>query len=424
MDDSIKPLRIGIVAGESSGDILGAGLIQALRQSYPNIVVEGIAGPRMIAAGCHPLFEMDSLSVMGLFEVIKKLRQILAIRRKLIQRFLVDPPDIFIGIDAPDFNLTVEKKLKKAGIPVVHYVSPSVWAWRPWRIKKIKRSVDMMLALLPFEEKFYQQHQVPVRFVGHPLADAIPFFSNQIRAREQLGLPQHETIIAILPGSRANEIKYMGKLLVKSALWLQKYHKNITFIAPMVNEKIRKQFAACLQKYAPQLPIQLFEGKSQQVLAASNGALLTSGTATLEAMLVKRPMVVAYRMSWLSYLVGKCLVNVPFIALPNILANKKLVPEYVQQAATIEHLGTAILNFIYNPQDVDYLIEEFTKLHQIMRRDADQQAAQAVLELCHLPVETHVRSTHAEFWSDDLLDSVLAADKKNKQTSDEQKSTS
>ncbi len=416
MVNSTKPLRIGIVAGELSGDILGAGLIQHLRQVYPNVIIEGIAGPRMIAAGCHPLFEMDHLSVMGFFEIFSKLRMILAIRAKLIQRFLIDPPDIFIGIDAPDFNLTVEKKLKKAGISVVHYVSPSIWAWRQWRIRKIKRAVDMMLTLLPFEAKFYQQHHVPVRFVGHPLADVIPFHSNQTKARDQLGLPHDKTIIAILPGSRSAEIKYLSKLFLKTALWLQKYNKNIIFIAPMANEKIHKKFAARLQKIAPQLPIQLFDGQSQQLMAASNVVLLASGTATLEAMLVKRPMVVAYRMSWLTYLIGKCLVRIPFFSLPNILANKKLVPEFIQGAATVPHLGAAILNFINHPQLVDELTEEFIKLHQVIRRNADQQATQAVLQLCNL----YSAKIHAGLWSEEdiVLAAVLATNKKNKQACD------
>lgn len=380
----MKALRIGIVAGEASGDLLGAGLIQALRQHHPNLVIEGIAGPRMIAAGCHPLFEMEHLSVIGLFEVLWKLRKILEIRRKLIQRFLHDPPDIFIGIDAPDFNLTVEEKLKKAGIPIVHYVSPSVWAWKQWRIKKIKRAVDMMLTLLPFEAKFYQQHQIPVRFVGHPLAEMIPFQNNVIRARDELGLPHDKTIVALLPGSRASEVKCLGKLFLKTALWLQEKNPHIFFVAPMINKKIHKQFSLLLQKFAPQLPIQLIDGQSQQAMAAADVVLLASGTATLEAMLVKRPMVVAYRLTTLNYLIAKCMIKVRFIALPNILADQELVPEFIQGDANVENLGTALLRVINNPRATEDLIEEFTKLHQLMRRDANQQAVQAVLELCKI----------------------------------------
>lgn len=384
----MRILRIGIVAGEASGDLLGAELIQAIRHYYPNLLIEGIAGPKMIAAGCHPLFEMENLSVMGLFEVLGRLRKILKIRRQLIQRFLIDPPDIFIGIDAPDFNLTVEERLKKAGIPVIHYVSPSIWAWKQWRIKKIKRAVDEMLAILPFEANFYARHKVPVRFVGHPLADSIPFQNNTVRARDELGLAHDKIIVALLPGSRSAEIKYLGKLFLKTALWLQQKNPHIIFVAPMVNEKIYQQFSLLLQKYAPQLPIQLIKGQSQQVMAASDVVLLASGTATLEAMLVKKPMVVAYRMSTLTYLILKCMVKISQVSLPNILANKVLVPEFIQRAATVENLGSAILDFIYNPRKTESLIEEFTKLHQIMRRNANQQAAKAVLELANFEMIT------------------------------------
>lgn len=413
MSNPTKSLRIGIVAGEPSADILGAGLIQYLHQAHPHIIFEGIAGPRMIAAGCHPLFEADDLNMRGFVEVLKKSRKILHIRRHLMQRFLIEPPDIYIGIGAARFNLAVEKKLKQAGIPVIHYVSPKLWAWWPWQIKKIKQAVDLMLTVLPHEAKFYQRYKVPVRFVGHPLADTIPFHNPHTKVRDQLGLPQDKTIVAILPGARNQEIKYLSKLFLKTALWLQKFHKNILFVSPITSEKIRKKFTERLQRIAPQLPIQLFAGKSQAVITAADVVLLVPGIATLESMLVKRPMVVADRMSWFNYLITKLLARRPFIALPNIIANKKLVPEFLQSAVTVPHLGAAILNYINQPQLTDDLIEEFTKLHQTLRQNADQQAANAVLELCGLSVESQ-RGKLLDI-TDDLLAEVTT-EKNNKPT--------
>lgn len=377
----MQNLRIGIIAGEVSGDLLGAGLISALKKHYPNLIVEGIGGTQMMAAGFNSLFPMEHLSVMGLGAVLKNLPQILYIRHKIIQHFRNNPPDIFIGIDAPDFNLTVEEKLKKSGIKTMHYVSPSVWAWKQWRIKKIKRAVDKMLTILPFEAAFYEQHQVPVKFVGHPLADSIPLYPDQLAARRKLNLAANKKIIAILPGSRSNEIKYLAELFIQTALECQKKYPELIFIAPMANAKIKQQFSVILQATAPQLSIQLFDGQSAAVLTAADAVLLASGTATLEAMLAKCPMVVAYRLPALSFAIVKHMVKTAYISLPNLLANKKLVPELIQFQATVESLSCELLNCLDNKARNEELKNEFTSLHQMMKCNASEQAAEAVREL-------------------------------------------
>lgn len=379
---NLKPLRIGIVAGEASGDLLGAGLIQALRVLHPNIQIEGIAGPRMIASGCKPLFPMESLAVMGLVEVLGRLPSILRIRKYLYQHFLANPPDVFIGIDAPDFNLTLEQKLKSAGIKTVHYVSPSVWAWRQSRLKKIARAVDLMLTLLPFEERFYVEHHIPVKFVGHPLADTIPLQSDRILARQQFGLKAQDTVVALLPGSRLGEINYLGEAFIRTALKCYAQRPNLIFIAPMINAKRREQFAAITQRIAPQLPLRLLDGEAQLAMTAADVVLLASGTATLEAMLVKRPMVVAYRLSPITYHIVRKLVNVSRIALPNLLStNQNLVPEFIQKDATPENLSAAVLNYLDHPDLMNQVLTEYTRLHKILQRDASHQAAEAILQL-------------------------------------------
>lgn len=378
-------MRIGIVAGEASGDQLGASLIRALQQINPNIQFEGIAGSQMIRAGCTAHFPMERLSVMGLWEVLGRLPELLNIRRKISQHFLANPPDVFIGIDAPDFNLPIETKFKAAGIPVVHYVSPTVWAWRKGRLKKIARAVDLMLTLLPFEVDFYRQNSnINAQFVGHPLADEIPLQAEQQIARDLFAISADKTVIALLPGSRANEINYLGAVFLQTALWCAQRQPNLIFIAPMVNDERRAQFVALQQKIAPQLNIKIIAGQAQQAMAAADAVLLASGTATIEAMLLKCPMVVAYRMSALTYFIAQRLIKTPYIALPNLLANKKLVPEFIQHAATAENLGAALLNYLENPQLTANLRAEFTNLHQQMRGDASARAAHFIMELlCH-----------------------------------------
>ncbi|MFU8798034.1 MAG: lipid-A-disaccharide synthase, partial [Gammaproteobacteria bacterium] len=313
-------MRIGIVAGEASGDILGGNLMKALKKYYPDAIFEGIAGAHMVEQGCLPLFPIEALSVMGISDVLRQLPRLLSMRRHIIQHFLKNPPDIFIGIDAPDFNLTIELKLRKAGIKTVHYNSPSVWAWKKNRIHKIKRAVDLMLLLFPFEIPIYENHDIPYCFVGHPLADTIPLENNQDAARQRLNLPLETKIVALLPGSRQQEIRLLGEPFLNAAKWVLQQQYPVQFIAPMVNLDRHNQFDALKQRYAPQLPLTIVDGHSHDVMAAADVILIAAGTATLEAMLIKRPMVVAYRLSQLNYWVAKMLVRLKYFSLPNLLA--------------------------------------------------------------------------------------------------------
>lgn len=375
-------LRVGIIAGEPSGDLLGGELIASLRLLRPDLKVEGIGGPHMIAVGCHSLFPMESLSVMGVTAVIARLPNLLKIRRQIIQHFLKNPPDVFIGIDSPDFNLTIEKKLKSKGIKTVHYVSPSVWAWRRGRLKKITSAVDLMLTLFPYEKNFYQQQStIPVEFVGHPLADLISLNVDQHKARAKLGLAAHDKMIAILPGSRSNEIHFLGELFVRTAMACAAYMPSLKFIVPLVNGQRRKQFEEILKRLSPPMDIQLIDGRSREVMAAADAVLLASGTATLECLLLKRPMVVAYRMSSFNYALAKRLIKTAYIALPNLLADKHLVPEFIQKQATVKNLSQALLSYLRDEEKVKQLQTEFSHIHHSLRHDASNVAAAAVLNL-------------------------------------------
>jgi lipid-A-disaccharide synthase len=373
--------NIGILAGEPSGDLLGADLIKALHAQNPMLNFSGIGGPNMISAGCASLFEMERLSVMGLIEPLSRLPELFRIRKQLYQHFLTHRPDVFIGIDSPDFNLGLELKLRRAGIPVIHYVSPSVWAWRQKRIFKIAKATDLVLTLFPFEADFYQKHNVPVRFVGHPLADLIPLQSDKIAARAKLNLEPETTYIAILPGSRHNEIKYLAEIFFAAAkrCWQQKPH--IKFITSAINEKRHQELHAIFQQCAPELPVTFFQKSSYDVMAAADIVLVTSGTATLETMLFKRPMVVAYRMANLTYKIARHLVKLQYIGLPNLLADELLVPEFIQDAVTPLNLSQALLEYLDHPEKVSMLQKKFLEIHQQLRCNASQQAAQAVLEL-------------------------------------------
>ncbi|MEO8400677.1 MAG: lipid-A-disaccharide synthase [Gammaproteobacteria bacterium] len=376
-----KKLNIGILAGEPSGDLLGASLISALQNLTPDITFTGIGGPKMIAAGCHSLHDMERLSVMGLVEPLFRLRELFRIRSNLHQYFLQNRPDVFIGIDSPDFNLGLELKLRRAGIPVVHYVSPSVWAWRQKRIHKIAKATDLVLTLFPFEADFYQKHHVPVQFVGHPLADAIPLRSDKLLARQKLKLESDETYIAILPGSRSNEIKYLAKVFINAALRCQQAKPHLKFITSAVNELRDQEFKQLCQQLAPDLPITFFQGCSQDVMAAADIVMVTSGTATLETMLFKRPMVIAYRMANLTYKLARHLVKLKFFGLPNLLANEFLVPELIQDDANPEKISTAIIDYLDHPEKIALLEERFLQIHQSLRCDASAQAACAVMGL-------------------------------------------
>lgn len=375
-----KTLRIGIVAGEASGDILGAGLVAALQKRFPGLQVEGIAGPRMLKLGAQSLFPMERLSVMGLVEPLRRLPELLGIRRTLRRHFIDNPPDLFVGIDSPDFNLSLEQSLKAAGIPTVHYVSPSVWAWRSGRIKKIACAVDHMLTLLPFEADFYREHRVPVTFVGHPLADEIPLQVDTAAAREELGFERDDKVIALLPGSRGGEVKLLGPLFLQAARWCFQRRPELRFVLPAANEQRKAELEKLLEDFRD-LPVTLLDGNSQGAVSAADHVLIASGTATLETMLLKKPMVVAYRMARLSYAIFSRMLHTSWVSLPNLLAQRELVPEILQDDATPENLGAALLQFYDDPLLYDQLQREFDDLHQQLRRNASERAAEAVCKL-------------------------------------------
>ena len=377
---SQRKIKVGIVAGEASGDILGAGLIRSLKERYPEAEFEGIGGPLMIGEGFRSHVPMERLSVMGLVEVLGRIFELIGIRRRLRQYFLQNKPDVFIGIDAPDFNLGLEEQLRRAGIKTAHYVSPSVWAWRQRRVLKIARAVDLMLTLLPFEAKFYRDHQVKVRFVGHPLADLIPQVINSSEARTALGLEQSGQVVAILPGSRSGEIKYIGESFIAAARWLHERRPELKFLVPCVNSERRKQFQALLDQHGQGLSITLVDGRSREVMAASDLVILASGTAALEAMLLKKPMVVSYRVSRITHAIMKMLLKVPFVSLPNLLAGKALVPELLQDEAQPEKIGEAALALL-TPERQEELGKQFLNMHKTLQLNASDSAAEAVSEL-------------------------------------------
>ncbi|TEW56690.1 lipid-A-disaccharide synthase [Psychromonas sp. RZ22] len=374
-----KPLRIGLIAGETSGDILGEGLIKALKKQYPDAIFEGIAGPRMIAQGCTALHPLEALSVMGFVEVLGKLGSILSIRKSIIQHFINNPPDIFIGIDAPDFNLTVELKLKQQGIKTIHYVSPSVWAWKQWRIHKIAKATDLVLAFLPFEKAFYDRFDVPCQFVGHTLADQLPLERDKSGARAQLNIQLDEKIIAILPGSRKAEVEMLGPIFLQAAEIIYQKYPDYRFIVPMVNDSRKAQFQSQIDALASSLPITLFDGQSSAVLQSADTVLLASGTAALEAMLAKAPMVVAYKVKPITYIIAKALSSVKFTSLPNLIADKEVVKELSQKDCTVEKIVAELERLIEH--DAQKMIDTFTELHQLIKCDADTQAANAVIKL-------------------------------------------
>ncbi|ABM04665.1 lipid-A-disaccharide synthase [Psychromonas ingrahamii 37] len=374
-----KPLRIGLIAGEASGDILGEGLIKALKIHYPDAVFEGIAGPKMIAQGCTALHPLEALSVMGFVEVLGKLGSILRIRKSIINHFIANPPDIFIGIDAPDFNLTVELKLKQHNIKTIHYVSPSVWAWKQWRIHKIAKATDLVLAFLPFEKAFYDRFDVPCRFIGHTLADQLPLEPEKQQARQSLGLQADAKLLAILPGSRKAEVEILGPIFLQSAALISRQYPDYKFIVPMVNGARKKQLLEQQQQYAPDLPLQIFDGQASAVLQSADAVLLASGTAALEAMLAKVPMVVAYKVNLLTYVIAKALVKVKYTSLPNLIADKEIVKELSQYNCTVENIVAALQPLL--GQDNHQMINTFIRLHKLIRCDADRQAAQAVVDV-------------------------------------------
>lgn len=375
------PLRIAMVAGEASGDLLGAGLITALKRRFPDALFTGIAGPRMIAAGCEAVFPLEKLSVMGLTEVLGHLPELLAIRKGLLRRLHAERPDVFIGIDAPDFNLGLERQLKAAGIATVHYVSPSVWAWRQYRLRKIAQSVDLMLTLFPFEARFYQAHHVPVRYVGHPLADALPLAPDRAAARAELQLPKEGELVAILPGSRVSEVRALGDIFIDAARRCLAARPRLHFVAPLATTATRALFEERARSLAPELPITVVQGRAHAAMTAADAVMVASGTATLEAMLLKCPLVMAYRLSPITYWFAKRLVKVPYYSLPNLLAGRALVPEFIQEAATSAAIAAAILNYLDDTSLRAQLVATFTEMHRELRHDADERAAEAAADL-------------------------------------------
>ena len=375
-----QPKTIAIVAGEASGDLLGSHLMAALKQQLPGIQFVGIGGPRMQSAGMKVLFPMEKLAVNGYIEVLRHFFEILGIRRKLRDHLLANKPDLFIGIDAPDFNLGLELQLKQHGITTIHYVSPSIWAWRGERIHKIKRAVSHMLALFPHEPELYRQAGVPVDFVGHPLADIIPIQPKRAEMRETMRIPLNAKVFAFLPGSRQSEVKHLALTYIETAKLILKKLPDARFLVPLASRETRMIFQQVIFDHdAQELPITLLFGHAQDAMIAADGVLVASGTATLEAALLKRPMVITYRMPAFSWWLMKRKGYQPYYGLPNILCGRFVVPELMQEDATPENLAQALLNLVNDDNEVTQLEQTFTELHLALRQNTAQKAAAAIL---------------------------------------------
>lgn len=373
-------MRVAMVAGELSGDRLGAALIRALQALHPGVAVEGVAGPEMRAAGCRVRARTEELAVMGLVEVLARLPRLLRLRARLVDHWLSDPPDVFLGIDAPDFNLGLERRLKRAGIATLHWVSPSVWAWRRYRVAKIGRSVDRVLTLFPFEARFYGEHGIDASFVGHPLADEIRAAQTPAPARRALGIEARGAVVALLPGSRRSEVERLLPLFLESARRCRQERGDLHFVLPVATPALLplcREAAAALD--GDGIPVTLFDGRAAEALAAADVALLASGTASLECALVGRPMVVAYRMHPLSYALASRLLRVPWVSLPNNLLGRAQVPEFLQEAATPEALAAAVLQLL-DPAKAARQVEPFAALGRELRRDAARQVAGRVIQ--------------------------------------------
>lgn len=371
---------IAIVAGEASGDLLGSHLMEALKQEIPGLRFAGIGGPKMQAAGLELWFPMEKLAVRGYVEVLRHYREITGIRRELRARLLAAPPDLFIGVDAPDFNLDLELALKQNGIPTVHYVSPSIWAWRGERIHKIKQAVSHMLALFPFEAPLYEKAGVPVSYVGHPLADMLPDAPKRAAMREQMRLPRQHKVFALLPGSRQSEVLQLAATFIETARLILQKLPDAQFLVPLASRETRIIFEEVQWRLEAQnLPITLLFGHAHDAMIAADGVLVASGTATLEAALLKRPMVITYKMPALTYWLSKRKQYQPYVGLPNILAGKFVVPELLQEDATPENLAQALLNLVADKQAVAELEDVFSDMHVALRQNTAHKAAQAIL---------------------------------------------
>ncbi len=372
-------LRVAMVAGEASGDLLGSLLLQGLKKSWSDVRAYGIGGPKLERSGFQVWWPSDKLAVRGYVEVLRHYREIVGIRKQLLLRLLDDPPDVFIGIDAPDFNLALETQLKIRGIKTVHFVSPSIWAWRAERIEKIRHAVDHMLCIFPFEKTLYDQAGIAATYVGHPLANVIPLQPNRSAARESLGLAEGDQVVAILPGSRQSEVQYLAEVFFNTVAQLNKISSAIKFIVPCA-PGLRQAITTYAQNAGVQDFVQLIEGQSHTVLAACDVTLIASGTATLEAALFKRPMVIAYNMHWISWQMMKRKKLQPWVGLPNILCNEFVVPEFLQEAATPNALSQAVLDWLSQPEKVHALQQRFTALHTQLQRDTAQLASHAIAQ--------------------------------------------
>jgi lipid-A-disaccharide synthase len=376
-----RHLRVGMVAGEASGDLLAAHLIRALRARRPDMEFAGIGGPRMIAEGFDSHVPLEKLSVRGFTEALRHYREILGIRRRLTRAMLADRPDAFIGVDSSEFNLGLERRLKDAGVPVVHYVSPSVWAWRRSRVRRVARSVNRILVMFPFEPPLYEAAGVPVTYVGHPLADIIPLEPAKEEARAQLRLPAGKLIVALLPGSRRSELEYMASAFVLAAHRFRQEVHEVHFVCPMVTRETRELFERAVhENQRTDLPLTLLFGHSHEALAAADLALVASGTATLETALFKTPMVIAYRQSPLSWAIMRRMLYLPYVGMPNILAGEKLVPELLQDEASPANLAGALLTLLRDTAAQRRQVERFHELHGVLRQNTAEKAAEAVLQ--------------------------------------------
>jgi lipid-A-disaccharide synthase len=375
-------MRIGLVAGEASGDLLGAGLIKSLRERTSDIQFEGVAGPAMEAAGCKVLEPAESLAVFGLIDPLVHIPRLLRLRRSLVDRWTENPPDVVVGIDAPDFNLGLELKLRSQGIRTVHYVSPSVWAWRQGRVRKVEQAADKVLCLLPFEKEFYDQHNVDAEFVGHPMADNIPTDLDAATIRNGLGLASSR-VVAVLPGSRTSEVARLGPIFAQTCSILADRYDDLQFVAPIASAKLRPTFEACLSKAGVGERFVLTDGNAEAAIAASDVVLLASGTATLQAALLGKPLVAAYRFGWLTYALAWVfkLVKVAHFSLPNLLTETPLVPEFLQSEATPEALSAAVGDLLDDDEKRAAISLEFAALRRKLARGANDRAANAVFEL-------------------------------------------
>jgi len=373
---------IAVVAGESSGDLLASRLLSGLRPQLPESHLHGIGGKHMAEYGFVSDYPMETLSVRGLFEVLRHYRAIKSVQTSLIEQLLVERPQVFIGVDAPDFNFTVEQRLKEAGIPTVHFIGPSIWAWRAGRIKKIKKSVSHMLVIFPFEAEIYQAANIPVTYVGHPLAEVLPLEPDMLQARQELGLPLDATVVTIMPGSRLSEIQHHTEAFIGAAKILSERDPNIRFVVPMVGNKQRNAYMErVIQAKLADVPVLLIDGRSHVAITAANSVLVASGTATLEVALLKKPMVIAYKQMWATWQIMRRMGYQPWVGLPNILAREFLVPEFLQDAATPIALADAIWQQLHDDKLVVRLKQRFLEMHHSLLRDSAKESAQAILQI-------------------------------------------